>query len=109
MVFRTDPANKLIAFEGYNCKEFFLDGIRYEFAQKPFETICFAPVKDQPAKYFAILKGQGKVLLPIPLKAGNKPKITTAGGTVVLSQIVNGKVEVNITPEISGKKLIVEI
>ncbi len=109
MVFRTDPANKLIAFEGYNCKEFFLDGIRYVFSQKPFETITFAPVKDQPAKFFAILKGQGKVQLPIPLKAGTKVKISTASGVAVSSQIVNGKVEVNITPEVSGKKLIVEI
>jgi hypothetical protein len=109
VVFRTDPANKLIAFEGHNCRNFSLDGIRYEFAQKPFETIIFAPAKDNTNQYFAILKGRGKVQLPIPFKTGNKVKISTASGVAVLSQIVNGKIEVDITPEVSGKKLIVEI
>lgn len=109
MVFRTDKANKLIAFEGYNCNELLLDGTRYEFAQKPLETIAFGPVKDQPSRYFLMLKGQGKVQLPIPLAVSNKTRITTSDGKNLVYRIVNGKVEVNITPEVSGKKLIVEI
>lgn len=105
LVFRTDPANKLIAFEGHGCKDVVLDGIRYEFAQKPFETITFAPEKDQAGQYFAILKGQGKVQLPIPLAPGNKLKITTSDNKNILYKIVNGKIEVDVTPEISGKRL----
>jgi hypothetical protein len=56
-----------------------------------------------------MLKGQGKVQLPIPLAVSNKTRITTSEGKNLVYRIVNGKVEVNITPEVSGKKLIVEI
>jgi hypothetical protein len=106
LVFRTDPANKLIAFEGHGCREVVLDGIRYEFAQNNFETISFAPEKDRADQYFAILKGKGKVQLPIPMTIGGKLKITTSDSKSIGFRIVNGKVEIEVTPEISGKKLL---
>ena len=108
LAFRTDPSNKLIAFEGHGCKEIVLDGTRYEFAQKPFQTISFAPEKDQVGQYFAILTGEGKVQLPIPLATGNKLKITTSDNKKILFRIVNGQIELVVTPEISGKKLRIE-
>ena len=105
VAFNTNPANRLIAFEGHSCKEIVLDGIRYEFSKKPFETIAFAREKDQLGQYFAILKGDGKIQLPIPLEINNKMKITTTDGLNILYRIVNGKMEVDVTREISGKKL----
>jgi len=98
----------MVAFEGHGCKEIVLDGTRYEFAQKPFQTISFAPEKDQVGQYFAILTGEGKVQLPIPLATGNKLKITTSDNKKILFRIVNGQIELVVTPEISGKKLRIE-
>ncbi len=105
LVFRTDQANKLIAFEGHNCKEVVLDGIHHQFAQKPFETISFAPEEGLTGSYFATLKGEGKIQLPIPFAADNNLNITTSENQKFLFRIVNGKIEVDVTPEISGKKI----
>jgi hypothetical protein len=105
LAFRTDQSNKLIAFEGHGCKELKLDGISYDFAQKPFETIAFAPENDKPGEYFVLLKGTGKVLLPILSAKGKKPDIRTPDNKKIPYQIVNGQMELNVTPEISGIRL----
>jgi len=107
LAFRTDLTNRLIAFEGHNCKEVTLDGIRYEFAQKPLETISFGPEKDQTGQYFAIIKGKGKVKLPVPPAMGNELNITTSDGNKIQSRIVKRMIELDITPEISAKRLVI--
>jgi len=109
LTFLTNSANQLIAFEGHTCKELTLDGIRYEFAQKPFETISFYPENDQAKTYYVILKGDGKVILPIPFASGNKLKISTPDRRKVSYHLVNSQIELNVTPEISGKRLRLEI
>ena len=105
LTFRSNEQNKLIAFEGHGCRGLKLDGVSYEFATKPLETIVFAPEKDIPGTYFVILKGQGKVLLPIPFASGKKPEIRTPENNKIPYQIVNGQIELNVTAAISGKRL----
>jgi len=105
LAFRTNPADKLIAFEGHSCKEITVDKIHYEFAKKTFGTIIFAPNNDQEGTYYAILEGEGKVLLPIPFSNGSKLDIRTPDNKNIPCRIINGQVELNITPEISGKRL----
>jgi len=103
--FRVNEENKLIAFEGHGCREITLDGVRYEFSPKTFETIAFAPEKDMPGTYFAILKGDGKVILPVPFTSGKKPDIRTPDNKKIPYQIVNGQIELNVTAAISGKRI----
>ncbi len=105
MTFRTNSMNKLIAFEGHNCKEVTLDGIRYEFAKNPFETISFAPDQDKTDQYLAILKGEGTVWLPNPFTTGKVLTVSTLDDQKVPFRILNGKIELKVTPEMSGKKL----
>ena len=106
--FRTDPSNKLIAFEGHGCKELKLDGKRYEFAQKTLETIAFGPENNLSGNYFAILNGEGRVLLPIPFTNQGKLSVRTSDDKIILFRIVNGQIELDITTELSGKKLRIE-
>jgi len=105
LAFRTDDVNQLVSFEGHGCKELVLDGTRYQFAQTPFETIAFAPESDQSGSYMAILSGEGHVLLPIQLVTPKKLKVITSDNKKVPFQIINGKIEIDVTPEISAKIL----
>ena len=108
MTFRTDAANQLIAFEGHRCMEITLDGIRYEFAKKPFETISFGPDKEQKGQYLAILTGEGKIELPNPFAAGKELRISSSDGQKIPFKIINGKIELDVNEAISGKKLRLE-
>jgi hypothetical protein len=107
-IFRTDSLNKLIAFEGHNCKEVTLDGVLYRFAQQPFETITFSKENNQGTMYNALIAGEGKIMLPIPVEPGKKLKITASGNKKVNFQVINGLIELVCTPGISGKKLRIE-
>ncbi|MEI7421518.1 MAG: hypothetical protein WCK18_05465 [Prolixibacteraceae bacterium] len=108
LTFRTDAANKLIAFEGHSCKEVTVDGQQYRFSKNPFETITFAPDPEKPAQYFAILRGEGIVQLPSSLAKGKIINVSTFDNQKIPFRLVDGKIELNITPEISGKKLRIE-
>jgi hypothetical protein len=108
LTFCTDAANKLIAFEGHSCKEVTVDGILYMFSKNPFETITFAPDPEKPAQYFAMLRGEGIVQLTNPLAKGKMITVSTLDNQKIPYKIVDGKIELNITSEISGKKLRIE-
>lgn len=108
MTFRADSANRLIAFEGHNCKEVILDGILYKFSAKPLETITFAPEPEKPGHYLAVLRGEGMVQLPNPMANGKKISISTFDNQKIPFRLMNGKIELSITPDISGKKLRIE-
>ena len=108
MIFRTDSLNRLIAFEGHNCKNITIDGVLYQFAEKPFGTVVFSKGEGPEEKYFALVAGEGKVLIPIPFEPGKKLKITTPDNKKVNYRVVNGQIELVCTPEISGKKLRIE-
>lgn len=105
LAFRTDKANRLITFEGHSCTEVVIDGTRYVFAQKPFETIVFAPEKDKSGNYMAILTGEGKVKLPNPFKNSNNLKISTSDNKKIPFRITNSNIELDVTRDISGKTL----
>ena len=106
MVFRTGDNNQLVAFEGRNCKGLELDGARYEFAEKPFQTIAFFPSADS-GNYQVLLSGEGKIQLPIPFTDAKK-LVITCGTIKVPFRITEGKVEIAVTQEISGKALTVK-
>lgn len=105
VAFRTDQANQLIAFEGHDCTGVVIDGTNYAFSQQPFRTIVFAPVNGQSGSYMAILAGEGKVQLPNPFAAGKELKISTPDNKPVTFTITNGKIELDVTREISGTRL----
>jgi hypothetical protein len=73
------------------------------------EKICFSRENIEGTKYFALFTGEGKVTLPIMVGSGNKLKITASDNTKVKFGIFNGQIEVAVTPEISGKKLSLEV
>lgn len=105
LAFRTDSRNRLMAFEGYNCSDVLIDGFRYAFAPQNFEAIIFAPDEKAMQTYWAILSGQGKINLPIPLVAPGKLKIYSEEKKNVPFKIVDCMIELEVTPAISGKKL----
>jgi hypothetical protein len=109
LVFRTDSLNKLIAFEGHNCKEVKIDGISYEFSRNPFKSIIFSKEEDKGAGYFAVLSGDGTIMLPIVVSPGEKMKITTTDNKRVKFQVTDGHVEIVVIPQISGKKIRIEV
>jgi hypothetical protein len=108
LAFRTDAANQLIAFDGQECKDLVLDGTRYDFAQTSFKTISFAPESDQTGNYLVKVSGEGTVKLPIPLVNTKELTITSSGKIKVPFRIVDGKIEISVTPDISGKTLMVK-
>lgn len=104
VAFRTDAANRLIAFEGYDCQALTLDGVRHEFADQPLAVLSFAPVPEAPDAYAILVNGTGEIRLPLPLSRDGKFKLT-AGKKDVPLNVVRGQVVVQITPELSGKIL----
>lgn len=107
LAFRTGEGNRLISFEGLGCKEIMIDGIRHEFAGKPFDLIAFAPESDLSGSYTATLSGEGRILLPIPFSDSRKLTIF-CGKTKVPFKMADGIMEIDVTPEISGKALTIE-
>jgi hypothetical protein len=108
LIFKTDSVNKLIAFEGHNCKDIKIDGVSCKFEDTPFKTIIFSKEGDNGASYFALISGEGRVMLPI-VGSGKKLKITTSGNKKVDFRILDGIIEIVVTPEISGKRITIEV
>jgi hypothetical protein len=109
IIFRTDSLDNLIGFEGQNCQEIKIDGVLYSFAEKPFKKITFSKEDDRGGSYFAVLSGDGKVILPITAGPGKKLKVTSPDKKKVNFRVVDGNIELVITPELSGKRLVIEI
>ena len=109
LVFKTDSTNRLIAFEGHSCREVSVDGVVYRFSPEPLEKISFSRENSQGTRYFALFTGQGKVMLPIMVGSGKKLKVKTSDNINVMFRVVDGQVELTGTPEISGKKISIEL
>jgi len=109
MLFRTDSLNRLIAFEGHNCNEIKIDGTSYVFSGKPFKSIIFSAEGEKGAGYFALLSGDGKVLLPVQVRQGRKLMVNRSDNKKVNFRMVNGQIEIDVTPEISGKRIRIEV
>jgi len=105
LAFRTDAQNKLIAFIGNDCKEVTLDGTKYTFADKPLDHIVFIPEAEGASTYKVQVTGEGRVTFPFPLKS-KKPTVLF-GKQSVKSEVVDGKVVMNIDASLSGKWLTV--
>ncbi len=104
LAFRTDVSNKLIAFEGYNCKEIKIDGNIYAFADHPLSYLAFAPESNSVNRYSLVVNGSGKLTLPIAAFKGKKITVS-ANEEKVPVKLVNGSFELEILPAASGKKL----
>ena len=102
---KTFSLNKLVAFEGHNCKEIKIDVVSYKFADNPFKTIIFSKEDDLGARYFALISGEGRVRLPIIVGSGNKLKITTSEDIKVKFRVQNEEIEIVISPELSGMRI----
>jgi hypothetical protein len=109
LIFRVDSLKNLVAFEGHSCTGIMLDGVLYEFAAKPMKSIIFFRKDDDPKSYAVSLTGEGVVTLPMP-EGVRKIRITSPDNKKeVPCRLTNGRAEFSVTPEISGKKLVIEI
>jgi len=105
LAFRTDTQNRLIAFIGNDCHAVTLDGTVYQFADKPLQQIVFIPETEGSSVYKVQITGEGRVTLPLPLKS-KKPTVMS-GKQSVKSEVVDGKLALNIDPALSGQWLTV--
>jgi len=103
VAFRTDGNGRLIAFNGRDCTGIVIDGITYHFADTPFQSITYSPVKGNMKKYQVCVTGNGSVSLPLPI---NTKKIVVKEGNKILdSTLSNGNLKLMVNGEISGKWL----
>ena len=107
LAFRTDKQNRLTAFIGSQCNAVTLDGITYQFADKPLEKIIFIPETDDSSVYKIQITGEGRVTLPLPLNA--KQPVVKFSDKSVKSETIEGKLALDIDVTLSGQWLIVEI
>lgn len=102
MAFRTDNDGKLIAFNGINCTGISIDGTNYNFADKPI-NITYVPINNDFKTYQLCVTGSGNVFIPVP--QGVKKANVKNGKTNIQNTIKNGKLELEINNELSGKWL----
>lgn len=103
VAFRTDGAGRLNAFVGRDCRGITLDGVEYVFAEQPFPQVVFAPEAEGSPVYRISVSGHGRIALPVPATA---KKITVRlGKKTIPSEMVDGKLVLEITPELSGQWL----
>jgi hypothetical protein len=107
LAFRTDSQNRLTAFIGNDCKAVTLDGTTYNFADKPLNQIIFIPENEKLSTYKVQVKGEGRVKLPLPLKA--KKPVVKSGKKTVKSEVIDGMLALDIDSTLSGQWLTVEI
>jgi hypothetical protein len=105
--FRTDDRNKLMAFIGSECEGITLDGKTYTFADKPLKSVIFIPASEASSTYKVQISGEGRVSLPLPITK-RKP-VVKADKESVKSEVVDGKLVLNIDPALSGKWLTVTL
>lgn len=105
MAFRKNEQGQLIAFEGTNCKAITIDGKQYTFSSEPMERVVFYPDLENPSNYEVIVQGKGTVKIPVPLDTQKTLNIYTSDNETVPYRIIEGNVEINLTPSISGRSL----
>jgi hypothetical protein len=62
MAFNTNDDGQLIAFEGHECSELYLNGTTYKFSEEPLQTIVFIQDDDS---YEIFVEGAGRVSIPV--------------------------------------------
>jgi len=105
VAFRTGADGRLIAFVGRDCRGITLDGVQYVFGEKPFGQVVFAPEAEDSPVYRICVSGQGRIALPVPVTA--KKATVRLGKKTVPSEMADGKLMLDVTPELSGRWLTV--
>ena len=108
VAFRVNSKNKLMAFNGYHCNAITLDGKNYVFTDKPFERIVFVPENETCTSYTFFLTGEGKVRIPLA-KVNMRAKLTDPSGKEIRMETDKDRLILQVTPEISGKWLRLEL
>ena len=104
--FRTDDAGRLVAFEGHDCTELFLDGKAYSFSSDPLETIVFNKPETGGGKLEIFIEGEGRVSIPLP---GNGPfRLLDMDGKELKFKIKGENLLLDVDEQVSGKWLILK-
>lgn len=103
--FRLNGKQELIAFDGRNCNGITLDGKNYVFSDSPVERISFGPENEEMTSYYLIIRGEGKIRIPVGFAHAKKIQVTAPEKIKVAHRWVEGMLEVNISREMSGKQL----
>ena len=107
MAFRLNGEGELIDFNGYQCSALYVDGKNYIFSKKPFTRFAFTSDNGSQIKrlYF---EGEGEVKIPFAGINSSKIKIYTENGKMVKYNTGENCFMIDITPELSGKWLMVK-
>lgn len=107
LAFRTGADNRLIAFIGRECKDVTVDKVDYRFADTPLAQIAFFPINEGSSTYQAMISGEGRVTLPLPLK--KKTPVVKAGNKNIKSEVIDGNLVLNIDAALSNQWLTITL
>ncbi len=103
LAFRTGDCNKLIAFDGYGCREVDVDGRKYRFSEHLFSRIVFVPENESCTSYTIFLTGEGNVKLPFPGLI--RAKLTDGKGKKIPVVADKDGLIIRVIPDVSAKWL----
>lgn len=105
VAFRQNDRTELVAFDGYQCNKASIDGTSYTFSDQPLEHIAFMPENEANNSYALLLKGSGKVRIPILGLNASPAKLLGPNNKEVKFQAEKGWLIFDLTPDLSGKWL----
>lgn len=105
VAFRLNNRKELMAFDGYQCNKASIDGTSYTFSDQPLERIAFMPENDDCSSYALLLKGSGKVRIPVSGLNAAPAKLLGPNNKEVKFQTEKGWLTFDLTPDLSGKWL----
>ncbi len=105
VAFRLNSKNELMAFDGSRCNSITIDGKIYTFSDKVFSRIVFVPENGTNTSYALFLEGEGPVKIPVSGINVARCKLTDSHNRKVRFKSVNGCLEIQVTPELSGEWL----
>ncbi len=105
LAFRLNDRKELMAFDGYQCSKVTIDGKSYAFSDQPLERIAFMPENEANNSFTLLLKGSGKVRIPVSGLNATPAKLLGPNSKEVKFQNEKGWLTFELTPELSGKWL----
>ncbi len=105
VAFRLNDRKELTAFDGYQCSKATIDGKSYAFSDQPLERIAFMPENEANNSFTLLLKGSGKVRIPVSGLNAAPTKLLGPNNKEVKFQTEKGWLTFDLTPELSGKWL----
>ena len=106
VAFNTSPDGRLSAFNGRESSGITVDSVEYVLADRPV-SMCFGPVGGNMSKYRVYVDRESNVSVPMP-DVARKVKVRQGKKTVKAS-LSGGSLLMEITPELAGKWLDVNI